>query len=53
MTDLTGENKKILKGILEGDPRFLAKGITLVESQKLLDQKQAEILVSKLLPKSG
>jgi LAO/AO transport system kinase len=40
-------------GILSGDRIILAKAITLIESQHKDDQKKAEDLIERLLPKTG
>ena len=45
--------KEVETGILSGDRIVLAKAITLVESQLKDDQKKAEELIDKLLPKTG
>ncbi|MCB0392688.1 MAG: methylmalonyl Co-A mutase-associated GTPase MeaB [Bdellovibrionales bacterium] len=39
--------------LLQGDRRALAKAITLVESQKLEHQEQAQKLISDILPHTG
>ena len=41
------------KGILNGDKRFLAKAITLIESKKVEHRNLAENLLKELLPETG
>ncbi len=41
------------KGILSGDPIILAQAITVIESQSEDDQRNAEELLEKILPKTG
>lgn len=41
------------EGILSGDRIILAKAITLIESQLEADQLAAEVLMERLLPKTG
>jgi len=45
--------KELENGLLSGDRIILAKAITLIESQLKEDQKKAEELVEKILPKTG
>lgn len=44
---------ELAKGILAGDRRALARGITLVESTRKDHRKQAEQLLAALMPKTG
>ncbi len=45
--------KEFFEELLQGNPVALARAITLVESQKASDQKQAAVLLEKLLPHAG
>jgi len=45
--------QNILKGIVAGDRRWIAKAITLVESHHPEDQLLADQLVAKILPRTG
>ncbi len=45
--------EELEKGILLGDRIILAKAITLIESHLKEDQKKAEELIEKILPKTG
>lgn len=47
------EVKDLFQKIQNGDRRALAKGITLVESSKPEDRKQAQELLKLVMPKSG
>lgn len=47
------DNSELMKGILAGDRRALARGITLVESTRKDHREQAEKLLAELMPKTG
>ena len=47
------ENLSLVKQILEGDRRALAKGITAIESSRLDHRDSADELLQKLLPHTG
>lgn len=49
MTDIQALSRQII----QGQRRALAKGITLVESSRIDDQKAAQALLADLLPKTG
>ena len=47
------DNSELAKGILGGDRRALARGITLVESTRKDHRQQAEEFLAELMPKTG
>jgi len=51
MADLVAPD--LVKGVLSGDRRALARAITLVESTRARDQAHAEALLTALLPHAG
>jgi len=52
-TDAVNATAKLANALRSGDRRALARAITLVESTKTADQKEAEVLLGKLLPQTG
>jgi LAO/AO transport system kinase len=52
-TSTVNATTKLANTVAGGDRRSLARAITLVESTKVADQKEAEILLTALLPCTG
>jgi len=46
-------NREMMKALLAGDRRAMARAITLVESTRAADQVAAETLLSEILPRTG
>ena len=53
MADPTGDDAKLVSGVLAGNRRALAKVITLVESSRSDHQERAQRVLESLLPHAG
>jgi GTPase len=52
-TNAVNATAKLANALKGGDRRALARAITLIESTKAADQKEAEVLLTALLPQTG